>query len=249
LSAVVRTRSRVVVFDTGPRYRSGFDAGRDVVAPYLRHQGLRRVDLLIVSHGHNDHGGGADSLLRTVPVSEVLTNVAMSARDTRPCRAGDGWHWDGVDFAVLHPGDGDPREGNDGSCVLMVSGAGGRLLLPGDIEERAESAMVSRDGPDLRADVLVVAHHGGRNSSTAAFLDAVRPALALLPVGYRNRHGFPHGEVLARLAERGVRTFDTARDGALTLVIDARRGVGSPRRERAADAHLWRGGAPSATLR
>ena len=247
LSAVVRTRSRVIVFDTGPRYRSGFDAGRDVVAPYLRRQGVRRVDLLIVSHGHNDHAGGAGSLLRTVPVSEVMTNVPMNGRDTGPCRAGDRWHWDGVDFAVLHPGEGDPREGNDGSCVLMVRGAGGRLLLPGDIEERAESAMVSRDGPGLRADVLVVAHHGGRSSSTAAFLDAVGPELALLPVGYRNRHGFPHREVLARLAERSVRTFDTARDGALTLVMDARRGVGSPRRERIADAHLWRGGAPSAT--
>jgi competence protein ComEC len=249
LSAVVRTRSRVVVFDTGPRYRSGFDAGRDIVAPYLRHQGLGRVDLLIVSHGHNDHAGGAGHLLRTVPVSEVMSNVPMAGRDTRPCRAGDRWHWDGVEFEVLHPGEGDPLEGNDGSCVLMVSGAGGRLLLPGDIEKQAESAMVSRDGTRLGADVLVVAHHGGRSSSTAAFLDAVGPRLALLPVGYRNRHGFPHGEVVARLAERGVRTFDTARDGALTLVIDARRGVQLPRRERVADAHLWRSGDASAAPR
>jgi competence protein ComEC len=243
LSAVVRTHSRTVVFDTGPRYRSGFDAGRDVVAPYLRHQGLARVDLLVVSHGHNDHAGGAGSLLRAVPVSEVMTSAPMGSRESSPCRAGAGWQWDGVRFDILHPGEGDARAGNDGSCVLMAGGTGGRLLLTGDIEEEAEAAIVSRDGPRLRADVLVVAHHGGRGSSTAAFLDAVRPKLALLPVGYRNRHGLPHGEVLARLAERGVEVFDTARDGALTVVIDSRNGVRPPRRERFADMRLWRASA------
>ena len=83
-------------------------------------------------------------------------------------------------------------------------------------------------------------HSISRGSSSAPFLDAVAPVYALFPVGYRNRHGFPHGEVVDRLAARGIETFDTARGGALTLVIDSRLGVQPPRRERVADARLWR---------
>ena len=132
------------------------------------------------------------------------------------------------------------RRGNDGSCVLKVSGPGGRVLIPGDAERRAESTMLDRDRTALRAEVLVVPHHGGRQSSTGSFLDAVSPAYALIASGYGNRFGFPHEEVIHRLAARRVPTFDTGGEGALSLVIDARQGVQSPRRERIADARIWR---------
>ena len=88
LSAVVRTRSRVLIFDAGPRYRRGFDAGRDVVAPYLRHQGVDRVDLLIVSHEHNDHRGGARGLLDAVPVA--ATDPPLVTLDAFPVAGGSG---------------------------------------------------------------------------------------------------------------------------------------------------------------
>ena len=83
-------------------------------------------------------------------------------------------------------------------------------------------------------------HHGGRESSTHGFLGAVRPTIVLLPVGYRNRHRLPHPEVVARLEAHGARILDTARDGAVTLVMDTNDGLGRPRRERVADARLWR---------
>jgi len=240
LAAVVRTRSHVVVYDAGPSYAPGFDAGRDVVAPYLRHQGVRRVDALIISHRHDDHAGGAEALLAALPVATVMTNVGSWRGRAKPCRDGARWHWDGVDFRFLHPQAGNDSHGNDDSCVLEVTGPGGRLLLPGDVEERGEAALVSRAGERLRADVLVVPHHGGRSSSSEAFLDAVRPAMALIPVGYRNRYRFPHAEVLGRLNHRGVEIFDTATHGAITLKIGAGRGYQRPRLERATSDRIWR---------
>ncbi len=240
LAAVVRTRSHVVIYDTGPSYAAGFDAGRDVIAPYLRRQGVGRVDLLIVSHRHDDHAGGAEALLAAVTAVEIMTNVSTRRQHGKPCLAGARWHWDGVDFSILHPRSGDDARGNDGSCVLKVVGPGGRLLLPGDVEKRGEAAMLSRAEEGLRAEVLVVPHHGGRSSSSEPFLDAVRPRMALFPVGYRNRHRFPHGEVVRRLADRGVEMFDTARHGAITLKIDGEWGIQEPRLERIASSRIWR---------
>ncbi len=240
LAAVVRTRTHVLVYDTGPSYAAGFDAGRDVVAPFLRSEGLARVDLLVISHGHDDHAGGARALLAAVPTAEVMTNVGTRWAQARPCLAGAGWQWDGVDFNVLYPRSGDDARGNDGSCVLQITGPGGRLLLAGDVQAHAEAAMLSRLRQGLRSEVLVVPHHGGRGSSSEAFLDAVRPRMALLPVGYRNRYRFPHPETVRRFAERGVELFDTARDGAITVAIGGQRGVQEPRLERIAGARIWR---------
>lgn len=240
LAAVVRTRSHVLVYDAGPRYGQGFDAGRDVLAPYLRSQGIARVDRLIISHENSDHAGGADGLREAVNTVEIVTNAPAWRGIAKPCRVGAHWVWDGVEFEILHPASDHDGRGNDGSCVLKVTGPGGRVLLTGDVEKRAEAAMVKRDRARLRAEVLVVPHHGSRSSSGAAFLDAVRPAIALFPVGYRNRYRFPHAQVLQRLSERGALPFDTARHGAITLEIDARRGIRSPRLERIASSRIWR---------
>ena len=240
LAAVVRTRSHVLVYDTGPRYAGGFDAGGDIVAPFLRRQGVTRVNLLMISHEHNDHMGGARGLLAALPAMRIMSNAGAGQGREEPCRAGQHWRWDGVDFHVLHPPPEDDGRGNDGSCVLKVSGPGGRALLPGDVERGAEAALLARERALLRAEVLVVPHHGGRSSSGEAFLHAVRPLMALIPVGYRNRHGFPHRDVVRRLSTMGVQLFDTARHGAITVKFDARRGLEGPRLERLADDRIWR---------
>jgi competence protein ComEC len=240
LAAVIRTRSHTVVYDAGPRYGTGFDAGRDVIAPFLRRQGVRRLDVLVVSHADIDHAGGAGALVEALPTASVITNVRAAWAPTKPCRAGHGWHWDGVEFRLLHPGGEHHGSRNDGSCVLKVSGPGGRVLLPGDLETAGEAALLARAAQALRAEVLVVPHHGGRSSSGGAFLDAVRPRLALLPTGYRNRYGFPHAQVLQRLAERGAQVFDTSRHGAVSVRFDAVQGLQTPRLERVAARRIWR---------
>jgi competence protein ComEC len=222
LAAVVRTQDHVLVYDTGPRAGAAFDAGAAVVVPYLRAQGIRRIDTLVVSHGDNDHIGGAASILRTIPVARVLSSVPHELPGASACAAGQEWRWDGVVFRVLGPPPGAFGRHNDASCVLHVAGAYGSVLLPGDIEMRAERELIARGRQDLASDILVAPHHGSLSSSSCAFIDAVAPRYVFFPVGYRNRHHHPHPRVLARYERAGVRRSDSASAGALETHIGAR---------------------------
>ncbi len=221
LAAVVETAGHTLVYDTGPRYGPGRDAGGSVVAPFLRHRGLSRVDVLMLSHSDTDHVGGAASLLRAVRVDALVGSGAAGRDPTSPCREGDGWSWDGVDFRVLHPPTPTERRGNDASCVLRVETADGSLLLPGDVEAAAEAELVASRAASLRADVLVVPHHGSRGASSRAFVAAVRPRHALVSTGYGNRFHFPAREVLARYRALGASVHDTAQTGAITVRMGA----------------------------
>ena len=218
LAAVVENRHRTLAFDAGAKLSRHFDMGNAVVEPYLRHRGLGRIDVLVISHGDNDHSGGARSLLQVFPVRHLLTSVPDLFRDdaAMSCQAGQGWRWDGVDFQMLGPVAASTRD-NDNSCVLRVRGEGGSVLLTGDIEADAENRLVTRYGSALRSDVLVVPHHGSKTSSTPALLAAVRPRWGLVPAGYLNRFGFPHREVLERYRAFGIAVMNVAEAGTLTV--------------------------------
>jgi competence protein ComEC len=230
LATVVRTSGHALVYDAGPAYSVDADAGNRVVVPYLRAAGVTGLDALVVTHNDNDHAGGAAAVMRTLPTSLFLSSLAADhpaqalASYRVPCYAGQRWEWDGVAFEMLYPTpdsyDRDVRRANWRSCVLRVTAHGRRVLLTGDIEARDEEALLAA-GADLGADALLVPHHGSRTSSTAPFLDAVRPGVAVFTVGYRNRFGHPRADVAARYAERGVRMLRTDRTGALTLTLDA----------------------------
>ena len=219
LAAVVRTRQHTLLYDSGPRYSTTFDAGRAVVAPYLHRQGLHAVNVLVVSHGDNDHVGGINGLLESVKVERIVGNGVDTALSMTPCQAGMRWHWDGIDFEILHPGTQLYYRRNDGSCVLRVSGPGGTVLLPGDIEQEAETQLIDRYAGELAVDVLVAPHHGSKTSSTGEFLEATRPRYALFPVGYRNRFRFPHAEVVQRYIDRGTVVLSSACHGAISFKI------------------------------
>jgi competence protein ComEC len=221
LSVVAQTAGHTLVYDTGARLSARFDAGRAVIVPYLRHSGVRRVDTLIVSHGDNDHIGGSTSLRAAVPVTRVLSSVPERLADAETCQRGQSWEWDGVRFEILHPDRESEFSGNNLSCVLRIVSPHGRVLLPGDIAARAERALLQGREGQLAAEVLVVPHHGSKSSSTESFLDAVRPRVALLPVGYRNRYHHPHPTVVARYVERGIRLEDSATAGAISLRLEA----------------------------
>ena len=229
-AVLVRTQRHLLVYDTGPAYTPEVDAGSRVLLPLLRGRGETRVDLLMLSHRDSDHVGGAASLLAGVPVSALSSSLAdehplRQAADERglphrPCAAGQRWWWDGVAFAVLHPGPGAPAPGqkpNALSCVLRVQAAdGASALLTGDIEAPQEAALLQRHADALRSDVLLVPHHGSKTSSTAAFLDAVAPGAAVVQAAYRSRFGHPAPPVLARYAERGIHVRRSDRCGAWT---------------------------------
>ena len=223
LAAVVRTQRHTLVFDTGPAFGPEFNAGAAVVVPWLRHAGIRQVDVLVVSHGDNDHVGGLDSIRDAVVVERLYTSVPDRVRgaNVTPCFAGQRWDWDGYSFMVLHPDQADRLDGNNASCVLRISRAGhGLLLLPGDIEREAESLLVRRFATQLRADVIIVPHHGSRTSSTPDLIAAVQPRYALYAAGFRNRYGFPKQDIMQRYQQHGAINLDTGRNGALEFVID-----------------------------
>lgn len=222
LAALVETRSHRVLVDTGPRWWPGDgDAGASVVVPALAALGVSNLDVLLLSHADLDHAGGLASVLAVHRPGLLLGVADLDTPGAVPCRAPRQWRRDGVQFEILAPRAGDGGDRNDRSCVLAVRGAHGRLLLPGDIERGAEARLVARHGRDLAADVLVAPHHGSRTSSSAAFLAAVAPRVVLVPAGWGNRYGFPHGEVLGRYVARGSRVFESGRHGAITVLFRA----------------------------
>ncbi len=155
LAVVVSTRNHHLLYDTGPYFSSRFDAGTDIVVPYLRHRNIRALDTVIVSHADNDHAGGLSGVAAVFPEAQYLG----SAPEAFPlagefCRAGRRWRWDGVDFALVHP-DRAGNERNDASCVLLVTTGTQALLLPGDIERGAEQRLL-RSGTLPRVALLLV---------------------------------------------------------------------------------------------
>lgn len=227
VAVVVQTANHALLYDTGPAFGPAADSGNRIIAPYLRAVGVRRIDGLVVSHDNADHTGGAVSVLQALPVAWLAASLPdmdplpLIADHAFLCYAGVTWEWDGVRFEFIHP----TRESyavkakdNDRSCVLRIVAPGGTALLPGDIERRAEEALLS-EGADLEADVLIAPHHGSRTSSTSAFVRAVRPKSVVFPVGYRNRFGHPHREVVERYRERGVALYRTDSDGAVLIAI------------------------------
>jgi len=207
---IVRTAAHTLVYDSGPRFSRESDAGERVLVPLLRALG-ERVDTLMLSHRDSDHIGGAPAILAMQPQAALLSSIEdghplQALRRSVRCAAGQRWVWDGVVFEVLHPLAGDYeslQKSNAMSCVLHVSNGSNSALLAGDIELAQEQRLVAA-GANLRADVLLVPHHGSKTSSSAAFLDAVQPRLALAQAGYRNRFGHPAPLVLERYRERGI---------------------------------------------
>jgi competence protein ComEC len=226
LSVVARTSHHVVLFDTGPDYRGWGDAGRSIIAPYLRGEGIVSLDKVIISHDDLDHSGGAGSVLESFPTGLVLTSIdsdipMKEGIRTERCEAGQQWTSDNVKFEILHPTDVNYRStrirDNDRSCVLRIKSQFGTVLLPADIERNSERQLLQAGLADLDADVLVAPHHGSSTSSGQRFIAAVTPQIVVFPVGYLNRYGHPHPQVEARYREAGARVLRTDTHGAITL--------------------------------
>lgn len=225
LAVVVRTRAHTLVYDAGPAFRTGRDTGELVVVPYLRARGVHTIDRLMISHGDLDHQGGMRSILSAMRVESLLVGPSVSGlqRASQRCAVDQHWRWDGVAFEVRHPAGGEASSDNDTSCVLRIGGRGGTSLLTGDIEADAERQLLLR-GPQP-ADVVIVAHHGSRSSSTDAFVESTSPRLAIVSAGYRNRWGFPKPEVTQRWRAAGATVIDTIAAGAIEIAVTEQRGI------------------------
>lgn len=216
-AVLVRTAHHSLLYDAGPRHSPESDAGSRVLVPWLAQQG-ERLDRLVLSHADSDHVGGAAAVQAAHPQAHTL--AAWTPADwpapapVQPCLAGTRWHWDGVDFEVLHPRTLAPerRVDNAHSCVLLISAPGGRTLLTGDIGPAQEAQLLAQGlGP---VDAVVVPHHGSKNASTPAWVQALQPRVAVAQAGWRNRYGHPAPEVVARYQAQGAVWADSARCGA-----------------------------------
>lgn len=229
LSVVVRTANHALLYDTGPMYSPEADSGSRIVVPYLRAAGIRRLDGLIVSHADNDHSGGTAAVVDALPVGWMASSLPRDhllnayALRRMPCFRGQSWRWDDVDFEVLHPSwesyGVERMKSNDRSCVLMITAGGRRMLLAGDIEARSERELLAKDAATVRADILVVPHHGSTTSSTPEFVAAVAPQIAVFTSGYRNRFGHPRPQVLQRYIDQGSRLLRSDWHGAIRFEI------------------------------
>ncbi|WP_321784849.1 ComEC/Rec2 family competence protein [Paraburkholderia sp. J94] len=237
-SVLVETARHTLLFDAGPGPESTH-AGERLVVPYLQTHGVTRLDMLMISHDDSDHSGGAQAVLDALPVRQFVAGIlpahplwaSAHARGAErvQCAAGQRWQWDGVTFEVLWP-DAGPLGGkpNAHCCVLRVTTAGTPLaapapgnavaaLLAADIEARTERTLMARGIDNLRAQILVVPHHGSRTSSTEPFLDSVWPLVAIFQVGFLNRFHHPYPGVYARYAARHIALARSDWDGAARI--------------------------------
>jgi competence protein ComEC len=238
-------RGFTALVDGGGRYDGSFDTGARIVEPVLRAAGISRLDLVVLSHPHPDHLNGLLRILERFPVGALWTHgdsgrnptygdlieVAERHRVPRPSPGRLVWN-DLVVEAVgpwyagtigVPPG----LSTNDASLVLRLRYHGRRVLLTGDIGDEGEAELLDRrrEGLDLEADVLKVPHHGSRHASSAPFVDAVSPKLAVVTAGRFNRFGLPSPAAVARYAERGVEVRRTDRDGAVAVTLDPQNGL------------------------
>ncbi|NNM07055.1 MAG: MBL fold metallo-hydrolase, partial [Gemmatimonadetes bacterium] len=225
---------RWIMVDTGPKTRS-FDAGERTILPFLRRRGVKRLDLMILTHPDMDHVGGAAAVLQGFPVAGVLdpgvpagTEAFLSALGSASDRGlpwhvaqvGDSIHLDGVAVRVLAPENPDGGHGGEGanasSLVLEVRYGEFSMLLTGDAPAEEEIRFLPRL-LSARIHVLKVGHHGSATSTSTELVDRTDPGVALISAGRRNRFGHPHPEVLARLSEAGARIFRTDIHGTVTV--------------------------------
>ena len=237
LAVLVRTAHRSLLYDMGPALPDGFDAGEHAVLPALRGLGVRRLDAAVLSHGDNDHAGGWPAIARALPVAAVLAPAGSNAPGLSACRAGDGWDWDGVRFRFLHPTVGFPYLGNEASCVLRIESAHGSVLLTGDIGHYVERSLLREARADLRADVVLVPHHGSAGSSEPRFVAATGARLALVSSGAGNRFRHPRPDVVSRWCDAGAEVLDTAASGAIRVWL-GRDGL-QLRERRQSHRRLW----------
>jgi competence protein ComEC len=219
----------------------GIDPGEEAVSPYLWSRGFQKLDVVALTHAHQDHIGGLSAILENFRVGELwigrevsspaLAKVEQLARDrnipiVHEARA-KSFTWDKVVGKFFWPEVSSESPSlaakNDDSLVLKLQYEDDAVLLPGDAEKDAERGMLSENVQDeLQANVLKIGHHGSRNSTTAEFLAAVKPRLAIISVGDDNPYGHPNAELLERLADANVRVLRTDRDGAVHVLMSGK---------------------------
>jgi len=238
LSVFVQTAQHTMLYDAGTRYDAQSDAGMRIVIPFLRAEGVGKLSGVALSHDDLDHSGGVASVVGQVPTAWLLSSLSPQASllqqppfDTWPqqkkitCHAGQHWQWDQVRFEVLYPNieqlQNITLKDNDKSCVIKITSRYGAVLLTGDIERGAESALIESAAERLNSDVLIVPHHGSKTSSTPAFIEAVGAQHVVMTNGYLNRFGHPKPVIEQRYLNHDAHIYRSDHDGAVQFAFQA----------------------------
>ena len=227
--------------------RSGIDIGEEVVSPYLWSRGIKKIDVVALTHAHEDHLGGLPAILENFQVGELWVgrdinspayhHVLALAREhgvrILHRKQGEQFDFGGVSGDILWPDDLSEHESakNDDSLVMRLTDGSQSMLLPGDIERPSERRILAED-LTVSDNFLKVAHHGSKTSTIDPFLSAAHPAFAAISAGRDNSFGHPSPEVVERLEAAGVRVYRTDYDGAITAITD-----GQPKSKRLLAAH------------
>jgi len=233
-----------MLIDGGGFASSSFDVGQMVLAPYLWHSKILRIDYLVLSHPQADHMNGLRFIASFFHPKEFWHNgdavetssykELMAIVDTRkirkmlPADLKDDREINGVRVQVLHPDpDAPPSLGvkddgkrlNNNSLVLKITCGDTSFLFPGDLERAGEEALIARAGRMIQSDILLSPHHGSRTSNSRKFLEQVKPRLCIISSGERRAKNFPHATVLKRLRDIGAHVLPIALSGAVTVTV------------------------------
>lgn len=240
-AVLIETANKRLLYDTGPIQGKKDDAGQRIILPYLRGRGIDHIDRMVISHSDSDHIGGAATLLKHIQfdfmmgslpsANPLLQNLQARRIPAIPCRFGQRWTWDGVEFLIWHPheeamfADQYPGKPNEMSCVLEVRNLQSSFWLTGDVEKQGEAEITERLGSKMlkeiggRELIFMAPHHGSKTSSSLALLKSLNPDQAFAQNGYRNRYGHPHPDVTARYQNLGIPFYQSPKTGYQTWLF------------------------------
>jgi len=220
LAVLVRSLGQTLLYDTGPRYPSGFSSAASEIVPYLNSLAIKQLDYLVVSHSDIDHAGGVAVINKEFKPKQIIAGEPLSAEPINSlCRAGDSWILGALSVTVLSPFS-LTNNNNNNSCVLHISDATHSLLLTGDIDKKQELLLLEQSSVRLQSDLLFAPHHGSKYSSSAAFINSVAPQWAIFTAGFMNHWGFPAAEVQSRYKTLGVKTVNSGLQGFIRFKIN-----------------------------
>lgn len=225
---VVTPQRQTLLIDTGG-LRGDYDTGSRIVLPYLRYLGIRSLDMLLLSHGHHDHAGGAAAVAKNIPIRRLILPQEQPSADIQAllkntkaqliyAESGTNYSLGNTAIQIISaPVGSADSDANESSLIVRVVSADGSIVFTGDATETEELLAAGQIQP---GQVLKVSHHGSNASSSMPFLAAVSPQLAVISVGAANSYGHPGSETLQRLAACGAHVRRTDQDGALKITFD-----------------------------